>query len=578
MNLTNTFIFILLLAAINLKAQNSYELKVSTSDVSQNILNKYKYQNKLNELSEAQLIVNNLIREIHNAGYLLARIESNEVVENQINYYISIGPPFEWMKLSAGNLDPLLLRKVAYREGNFNQRRFNYRELSKLENSILSYAENNGYPFASLNYDSLKIEDQQISSSLNLNLGPLINYDSLDVKGDVIKRSFLESYLGIQPGEPYEMDRVQGSVQRINSLPFLRLIGPPEISYQNEEASISYVFDKRRINTIDGIIGFLPNSGPNSGLLITGQFDMELYNPFQTGKHIGIHWRSPSQQSQMLHMLYEHPHIFKSPVSFATDFNFLKQDTTFSKLNFNVDVDLQVGASGRMAVFTEFIESNLLSTAQYENATVLPEFADISNTLYGLSFTRQTWDDPILPTRGMYFFIAVGLGNKTIKRNIDLPDELYAGVDFESVQYKFDLNSQQFFNLKPRWNMKIAIDGGWIENDNLFRNDAYRLGGLNSIRGFDENFYFATRFVKSTFENRYFIDSSSYLLLFADFGYLDGFTASESSEPFIGFGTGISFDTGRGIFNLVYALGTSKSVGSLDLNRSKIHFGFTTRF
>ncbi len=578
MNLKNAFILLLFFACLALQAQNGFELKVSVTDESQSILNKYKYQNKLNELSEAQLIINNLIREIHNDGYLLARIESEEVVENQINYSISIGPPFEWMQLSAGNLDPLLLRKVAYREGNFSQRRFNYRELSKLENSILNYAENNGYPFASLSYDSLQIEDNQISSSLNLDLGPLIVYDSLDVKGDVIKRTFLESYLGIRPGEPYEMDRVEGSIQRINSLPYLRLIGRPEISYQNEEASISYEFEKRRINTIDGIIGFLPNSGSNNGLLITGQFDMELYNPFLTGKHIGIHWRSPSEQSQMLQMLYEHPHIFRSPVSFAADFNFLKQDTTFSKLNFNVDVDLQVGAAGRIAVFTEFIESNLLSTSQYEDATELPEFADISNALYGLSFTNQTWDDPIFPTRGRYLFIAAGLGNKTIDRNIDLPDEVYEGVDFESVQYRFDLNVQQFFNPRPRWNMKWAIDGGWLENDNLFRNDAYRLGGLNSIRGFDENFYFATRYIKSTFENRYFIDSSSYLLLFADFGYLDGFTASESSEGFIGFGTGISFDTGRGIFNLVYALGTSNSVGALDFNRSKIHFGFTTRF
>ena len=53
------------------------------------------------------------------------------------------------------------------------------------------------------------------------------------------------------------MDRVQGSVQRINSLPYLRLVGSPEISYQNKEASIIYEFHKRKI-TIDGIIGFLP--------------------------------------------------------------------------------------------------------------------------------------------------------------------------------------------------------------------------------------------------------------------------------------------------------------------------------
>ena len=53
----------------------------------------------------------------------------------------------------------------------------------------------------------------------------------------------------------------------------------------------------------------------------------------------------------------------------------------------------------------------------------------------------------------------------------------YMKVDFESVQYRFDLNVQQFFNPRPRWNIEMAIDGGWLENDNLFRNDAYRLEG-----------------------------------------------------------------------------------------------------
>ena len=148
------------------------------------------------------------------------------------------------------------------------------------------------------------------------------------------------------------------------------------------------------------------------------------------------------------------------------------------------------------------------------------------------SFTNQTRDDPVFPTHGRYLFIAAGLGNKTIERNIDLPDELYESIDFESVQYRFDLKSA-VFNPRPRWNIEIAIDGGWIENNNLFRNDAYRLGGLNSIRGFDENFYFATRLSRVHLRIDVLL-IQVLLLLFADFGYLDGFTASESSGLSLG--------------------------------------------
>lgn len=570
--------FIAIVLCIELNAQDQLTLVIGPSDNSENILNKYKYKQKVADKNEAELIVKDLITALHNDGYLLAQIDQKRSTDVQLSYLISIGPPFEWLALKPGNLDPLLIRKVAYREGNFAKRRFNYKELAKLENSILNYAENNGYPFASLSYDSLIIEENEISASLNLDLGPLIKYDSIRVQGDVLKRPFMESYLGIQQGQPFEIDKVEASVQRLNSLPYARLQKAPSISYQNEEATISYELSPRRVNTIDGIIGFLPRSGSNNGLLITGQFDMELFNPFQSGKHIGIHWRSPSEQSQMLNMVYEHPNFLRSPVSVAAEFEFLKQDTTFSKLNFDINVDLLIGANNRLAIFTEFIESNLLSTSQYQNATELPEFADISNTLYGLSFSSMALDDPLLPRLGNAFRFRAGLGNKSVKRNLDLPPELYEGIDFNSVQYQFDLRFEQYLLVRNRWGMKLKADGGWLENKNLFRNDAYRLGGLNSIRGFDENYYFATRFAKATFENRLFFDENSYLMFFADFGYLQAFLQESNEEAFLGFGTGISFETGRGIFNLIYALGTSASVGPVDLRRSKIHFGYTTRF
>lgn len=559
-------------------AQEPLTLNVISSDSAQTTLNKYKYKQKSSDLNEATLIVSELIQTLHGDGYLLARKEKVIQSQAQVNFFIYIGPLFDWLQLKPGNLSPLFLRKAAYKEGNFKGRNFSYKELSKLEQSILTYAENNGYPFAALTYDSLEIIENEFSASLNLDLGPLIKYDSIRLKGEVLKRPFAESYLGIQQGAPFDMGKVVASVNRLNALPFARLQGAPQISYQNEEAIVTYELAARKINTIDGIIGFLPRSGSGNGLLITGQFDMELFNPFQSGKHIGIHWRSPSAQSQMLNMQYAHLNFLRSPVSVAAEFEFLKQDTTFSKLNFDIDLDIALGANSSLAVFTELMESNLLSTSQYRNATVLPDFADISNTLYGLSFSLFGLDDPLLPRTGRALTLKAGLGNKKVKRNLDLPAELYDGVQFNSVQYQFDISVEQYLFIRRQWNLKLAAQGGWIENNNLFKNDAYRLGGLNTIRGFDENYYFATRFAKATVENRWFFDTNSFLLLFADFGYLDAFLEESNQEGFLGFGTGISFETNRGIFNFIYALGTSPSVGPIDLNRSKIHFGYTTRF
>jgi outer membrane protein assembly factor BamA len=394
----------------------------------------------------------------------------------------------------------------------------------------------------------------------------------------VLKRPFLESYLGLSTGDAYDEFKVERTVQQITSMPYVRLKEAPSISFQNEEATLYFDLEKRRINRIDGVIGFLPSSASDNGLLITGQFDMDLYNPFLSGKHIGIHWRSPQEQSQTLNMQYAHPNFFRTPISFQADFNFLKQDTTFTRIDFRIDVDVKVGRASQIAVFTDAMSSNLLSTSQYEDATSLPAVADIDNRLYGLSFRLNELDDPLLPKRGTLLALSGGLGNKNINPIPTVPSDLYEGVQLKSVQSRYDLILAHYFYLKPRWNIKLNIHGGWIENENLFLNDAYRIGGLNTIRGFDENFFYASKFVINTLENRFYFESNSYLSLFSDFGLMDNLASDDNRELFLGMGAGVSFATERGIFNLVYALGTTESTGSIDFNRSKIHFGFTTRF
>lgn len=567
-----------MLSAQVLTAQSQVDLQIRSQDDVEDILNRYKFKQKHPDSLAAIRTANKLITALHNDGYLIAEIEKVEQSEANLIVWVTVGPPFEWLALRPGNVDPLLLRKVSYQRYGRKADRFNYQELAKLEQDMLRYAERNGYPFAALRYDSLGIVEGSIGASLDLDLGPQITFDSIRVDDKVLKRRFLESYLGIGMGDPYDHFKVERSVQQIRSMPYLRMTDVPKVSFQNEEATLSFDLEKRRINRIDGIIGFLPKSGNDNGLLITGQFDMDLYNPFLSGKHIGIHWRSPQQQSQTLNMSYEHPNVLWSPISFKGEFNFLKQDTTFTRLDFRVDLDVKVGEASRISIFTNITDNNLLSTSQFENATSLPEFADIDHTLYGLSLELNQLDDPILPKTGTQLYMSGGLGNKRISPIDELPPDLYDGVDLSSVQYQIDLGFAHYLYLKPRWNLKLDLKGGWIGNENLFKNDAYRIGGLNTLRGFDENFFFATKFLTNTVENRFYFESNSYLSLFADIGLIENIEQEKETEFLAGFGTGISFETERGIFNLVYAMGTSKSAGPINFNRSKIHFGFTTRF
>ena len=445
--------------------------------------------------------------------------------------------------------------------------------------AIISYAENNGYPFASLKLDSLRIENNQIGASLNFDLGPFIKFDSLDIESDfALKPRFLGNYLGIVQGKAYDQRNVDFLGRKLQNLPYLRLTEAPTLTFQNEEATVHLKVEKRPVNQIDGIIGFLPNANRSDGLLITGQVDIDLLNPFGSGKQIGIHWQRLSEETQNLNLVYDHPNVLGSPLDFNFQFDFLKQDTLFTKRIFDLSISYNLGGNSYLNVFSSSEGTDLIGTPRIVN-NQLPNVIDFDLTSYGIGFKWNNFNDPFIISNGTGLTFRAATGNKKISRNIAFPAEVYEGVDFKTLQYTFTLGFQNYWRFAQNMVLVNKLSGGLKANEQLFRNDAFRLGGLNSIRGFNENFFFATEYALTTVEGRLLFDESSYLLLFSDVAYIKGaFNESTSAELALGLGAGLSFATTSGIFNFVYALGSSESTGSFNFSQSKIHFGYTSRF
>ena len=114
--------------------------------------------------------------------------------------------------------------------------------------------------------------------------------------------------------------------------------------------------------------------------------------------------------------------------------------------------------------------------------------------------------------------------------------------------------------------------------DQLFFNDLFRLGGLNSIRGFNEMFFYASHYIIGTLEYRYLFENESQLLVFVD-GSIIGHDLNVDSylDNPVGTGAGISISTKAGLLNLIYAVGYSKEQ-PFNIRYSKIHIGYTGRF
>ena len=406
-------IFLFICFASN--AQQNYQLSINSEPGSEGVIAKYRFNKTFSDSIRMKSSIVELVQILQSEGYLLSYIDSLFIDENQATARIYIGSRFEWLTLSGGNIAPSFFRKIGFQDKLYQGKPFKYSEVAKVQKEILDYAEQNGFPFAKLRLDSLKINDNKFSAAFNFDEGPLIIFDSITVKGDAqINSKFLGKYLGIEMGEPYNQKSIDEISRSIKNLPYVRLTSNPRLTFQNSEATLIINLEKRRINQIDGIIGFLPNASKDNNLIVTGQLDMELFNPFGKGRNIGIHWQKLRENSQNLGLQYAQPNILSSPIDFQFDFSFLKEDTLFTDRNMRLKLDYRLGAESAFSSITDFKTTNLLETSIYGDNTSLPELIDFTFNSYGLRFEWQNLDDVYVPKKGAKLWFEGTAGNKKI--------------------------------------------------------------------------------------------------------------------------------------------------------------------
>jgi hemolysin activation/secretion protein len=104
------------------------------------------------------------------------------------------------------------------------------------------------------------------------------------------------------------------------------------------------------------------------------------------------------------------------------------------------------------------------------------------------------------------------------------------------------------------------------------------MGGLNSLRGFDEESIYASTYAMGNVEWRFLLDKSSFLFGFVNQAFYELALVDKyiKDEP-TGFGIGINFETKPGIFSLTYALGKQLN-NAVSFRAAKVHFGIVSTF
>ena len=522
-----------------------------------------------------------VVRAWRESGYLQANIDKLEYdVDSVLVIHAHLGPQYEWAYLRIRGIPDALDGRLGKYPRRMTDQAVNVQEVMSTLNEAVRYSEEHGYPFAMIQVDSLVASNGLVSAALVYESGPLIRWDSLRVLGNApVKSSFLGAYLGITPGKPFRQSILEEAVVKLQRLPYLALANPPVVTFQNEEARLTITVEARKSNRFDAVVGVFPNERAGGELLITGAVDLALNNLFRSGKSLELHWDRPQVETQTLRIGYAHPNLFLSPLGLSFSFDLFKQDTSFINRQMALGFDYVDIKNNSVSLFSRWESSRLISTTQFQADTVLPEVTDYNINYLGLRYRRlpKMYQDGV-PNSYWSIDISSAFGTKNILKNSDIDESLYTGVQLRSNQFSGEVKIEGLANLTRNYFLMGRIRGGTLANAQLFKNELFRLGGLNSIRGFNENFFFASDYAIATIEGQLFFNGLSNLFLFYDQAFVNQRIGDDAMEdtPF-GFGTGLRLASDAGVFSLVYALGQSAGQ-PLDLRFSKIHFGYVATF
>lgn len=556
-----------------------YDLQIISIDPRLN-LKKSGWQKSHKDSASVYKELNTFIRSLHAQAYLGAGFDSVIFDSLNVSAYLYSGPQFRWARLHAGNVPEPVLDKNNYHARDYRNKVFNYKQISRLENGIIKWSENNGFPFASIGLDSLRIEDERLNASLDWQKGPLIYFDSIRLEGKVkVKARFISRHLRIYKNQLYSQDRIDQISALLRELPYVVIMRPPLVTFRDNKATVQLFLKDRKISSVDGIVGFLPNESNKKKLLVTGEFNLNLRNLFGTGKTLQVEWKKIKESTQTLDMNYMHPKLLGSPLDVKFNFNFFKQDTSFLTVNRKLVLSNRIGTYSKFNIITGLKTSRQLGSVQYLDTSRL-RYTDYNHYTYGLGYELTRTDDYYYPHKGWVVNIQGTLGNKVIRKNAEVDEAVYQNMQLRSQQWNFEATVERYTRLGKKSVLLSRLSGGKLFNNmsNLFFNDLYRIGGLRTLRGFNENNFFAATYGTGTLEYRFYTEETSYLLVFVDQGVLENpINPVRKMEYPMGFGAGLSFTTPAGIFNFIYSLGNSAD-NPLSINLSKIHFGITSRF
>lgn len=426
---------------------------------------------------------------------------------------------------------------------------------------INSKTSEGGFPFSKLKLSNIEIKNENnLAAELIIDTNQQKRtIDNILIKGyEKFPRSYLKHYLRIKPSQVFDLNKIKDQTQELQNLRFASEAKPPEVLFSKDSTTLYLYLKKTQSNSFDGFLGFGTNEETNK-IEFDGYLNLSLTNNLNFGESFRLLYKSDENDQKTFLTNLTLPYIFKSPIGIDLSLNIFKKDSSFTTVNQSAKLHYQVNPQHKIYSGILFEESNNLLN-ENQTAAILDYKKNFVSLAY--EFIKPQSNNLLFPTNS-YLYLETNFGNRKES-------------DQTEKQSLFTINAFKIFNLNNKNSLFIRANGASINSDTYLENELLRFGGINSIRGFEENSLFASLYGLINTEYRFQLNNAIYLHSIIDAAYFEN-KISGLNEKLFGFGFGFGILTKSGLFRLNYANGKSENQ-QFKLSNSKVHISLTTVF
>ncbi len=547
------FVF-MLTANSGLFAQQVYLIIQGSSDIETNYLKRHLNDSVFLNGQDAENALKELEFTLIKNGYLSLQRGNIQKKDSLHLVEFDLGKKIDSIKITFNPEQKLLLKDLAYIQEPYQT--LAIETTSVFLESLVSKLAQKGYSISTAQLTNHVVNENILCANLDLKLDHERRIDQLIFtpynnfpKG--IKQRLIKKF----EKQPFTEDITSAIQKEMEQFPFIQTVRPAEVLFTESNTALYLYVDRQNISQFDGLIGF--TNDDEGKVQFNGYADLQLMNILNKGEQLKLYWKNDGNQQTQFNLSGEIPYIFNTPFGFKASLELFKQDSTMMNTKFNGTVLYYLTFNHRIGIGYQ-------STASIAGSENFYQAADFNNRFITINYLLNKYQNhPLFPQKHTVT-ATIGIGSKTEEQENSKTSQQFA-----------QLSASYLWQISNRWYIHQQLEGSVLNSATpLLYNEYYRFGGINSLRGFQENSLLSKTQIGLYNEVRYLLAPNMYLHSITDAAYYEG---DDVNDLLYSFGLGFGIQTGGGLFNIIYANGVQTNT-DFKLSNAIFHLSYKTQF